>query len=85
MFGRPLCYHLGALDLAETMGHVHHHVRTAGYNTSSLFTAAAVTCIYEYTKGLPRRINQVCTTALIAGLIDQKQLLDETTIRKCLC
>jgi len=67
------------------MGHVHHHVRTAGYNTSSLFTDDVVACIYEYTKGLPRRINQVCTTALIASLIDQKHLLDETTIRKCLC
>jgi hypothetical protein len=26
----------------------------------------------------------VCTTALMAGLIDQKQLLDETTIRKAI-
>lgn len=77
-------YHLGPLDLAETVGYVRHHVRTAGYTASPLFTDDAVARVYEYTKGLPRRINQVCTTALMAGLIDQKQLLDETTIRKAI-
>src|SRR5712692_11685002 len=77
-------YHLGPLDLAETIGYVRHHVRAAGYTTGPLFTDDAVARIYEYTKGLPRRINQVCTTALMAGLIDQKQLLDETTIRKAI-
>jgi type II secretory pathway predicted ATPase ExeA len=77
-------YHLGPLDLAETVGYVRHHVRAAGYTTGPLFTDDAVARIYEYTKGLPRRINQVCTTALMAGLIDQKQLLDETTIRKAI-
>lgn len=77
-------YHLGPLDLAETVGYVRHHVRAAGYTTGPLFTDDAVARIYEYTQGLPRRINQVCTTALMAGLLDQKQLLDETTIRKAL-
>lgn len=82
-------YHLGPLDLAETILHVWHHVRTAGYTAGPLFTGDAVTRIFEFTKGLPRRINQVCTTALMAGLIDQKQLLDEATTlapaRKCRC
>lgn len=77
-------YHLGPLDLAETVGYVRHHVLTAGYTTGPLFTDDAVARIYEYTKGVPRRINQVCTTALMAGLIDQKQFLDETTIRKAM-
>jgi type II secretory pathway predicted ATPase ExeA len=77
-------YHLSPLDLAETIGYVRHHVRAAGYTTGPLFTDDAIARIYEYTKGLPRRINQVCTTALMAGLLDQKQLLDETTIRKAI-
>jgi type II secretory pathway predicted ATPase ExeA len=68
----------------SSRGYVRHHLRAAGYTTGPLFTDDAVTRIYEYTKGLPRRINQVCTTAFMAGLIDQKQLLDEATIRKSL-
>lgn len=77
-------YHLGPLDLQETLGYVRHHVRTAGFTTGPLFTDEAVARIFEYTKGIPRRINQVCTTALMAGLIDQKTVLDESTIRKAI-
>jgi type II secretory pathway predicted ATPase ExeA len=77
-------YHLGPLDLQETLAYVRHHVRVAGFTASPLFTDDAITRIFEYTKGLPRRINQVCTTALMAGLIDQKSLLDESTVRKAI-
>jgi len=77
-------YQLDPLDLAETLAYIRHHVRVAGYLTGPLFTDDAVTRIFEYTKGLPRRINQVCSTALMAGLIDQKTVLDETTVRKAI-
>ena len=77
-------YHLGPLDLQETIGYVRHHVKVAGYNAGQLFTDDAITRIFEYTKGLPRRINQLCHTALMAGLIDNKSTLDESTIRKAI-
>ena len=76
--------HLSPLDLAETIGYVRHHVKIAGYNGSTLFTDDAIQRIYENTKGVPRRINQLCTTALIAGMLDQKQILDESTLRKAI-
>jgi type II secretory pathway predicted ATPase ExeA len=77
-------YHLGPLDLQETIGYIKHQVRIAGYTAGTLFTDDAIQRIFEYTKGIPRRINQVCTTALMAGLIDQKSVLDETTLRKAI-
>ena len=77
-------YHLGPLDLAETIAYVRHHIRVAGYLSGPLFTDDALGRIFEYTKGLPRRINQVCTTALMAGVIDQKSVLDESTVRKAI-
>lgn len=77
-------YHLGPLDLQETIGYIKHQVRIAGYAAGSLFADDAIQRIFEYTKGVPRRINQVCTTALMAGLIDQKTILDETTIRQAI-
>ncbi|MBI5935985.1 MAG: AAA family ATPase [Chloroflexi bacterium] len=77
-------YHLGPLDLQETVGYIKHQVRLAGYTAGTLFTDDAIQRIFEYTKGIPRRINQVCTTALMAGLIDQKSVLDESTLRKAI-
>ena len=77
-------YHLGPLDLQETLGYIKHQVRIAGYTAGTLFTDEAIQRIFEYTKGIPRRINQVCTTALMAGLIDQKSVLDESTLRKAI-
>jgi type II secretory pathway predicted ATPase ExeA len=76
--------HLAPLDLEETVGYIKHQVRTAGYVAGPLFTDEAIQRIFEYTKGLPRRINQVCTTALLAGRIDQKTVVDESTIRKAI-
>jgi general secretion pathway protein A len=76
--------HLAALDLQETVGYIKHQVRIAGYTAGPLFTDDAIQRIFEYTKGIPRRINQVCTTALMAGLIDQKTILEESTIRKAI-
>jgi len=76
--------HLGPLDLQETIGYVKHQAQVAGHKAGTLFTDDALQRIFEYTKGIPRRINQVCTTALMAGLIDQKSVLDESTIRKAI-
>jgi general secretion pathway protein A len=76
--------HLGPLDLAETIGYIRHQVKIAGYPGSTLFTDDAIQRIFEHTKGLPRRINLVCNTALMAGMLDKKQVVDESTVRKAI-
>jgi len=46
--------------------------------------------VFEYTKGLPRRINQVCTMAwlrtlaLMAGAADQRSVIDESSVQKAI-
>lgn len=75
-------YHLHPLDLQNTIAYIKHHVQIAGFQGGNLFTDDAITRIFDYTKGVPRQINLVCTTALLAGMIDKKTILDESTIRK---
>jgi type II secretory pathway predicted ATPase ExeA len=77
-------YHLPPLDLHETIGYVRHHIQVAGFSAGILFTDDAITRVFDYTKGLPRRINQVCTTALMAGAIAQKSVIDETSVRQAI-
>lgn len=77
-------YHLSPLDLQETIAYIRHHLTIAGCRADPLFTDDAFTRIFNYTKGVPRLINRVCTTALMAGLIDRKTVLEESIIRKAI-
>jgi type II secretory pathway predicted ATPase ExeA len=77
-------FHLPALDLPQSMAYVRHNIQFSGYKGGSLFSDDALTRIYEYTKGIPRQINRLCTTALLVGMADQKQILEESSIRKAI-
>jgi type II secretory pathway predicted ATPase ExeA len=75
-------YHLLPLDLQNCIAYIKHHLQLAGQHGVPLFTDDAMTRIFDYTKGVPRQINLVCTTALLAGMIDKKEVIDEAIIRK---
>ncbi len=75
-------YHLRALDLVETGAYIRHQVQMSGYRAGVLFSDGFVAKTYDYTKGIPRQINLVCTHALMAGCAEQKQILDEQVLRQ---
>jgi type II secretory pathway predicted ATPase ExeA len=75
-------YHLRALDLVETGAYIRHQVEMSGYRAGALFSDGFVAKAYDYTKGIPRQINLVCTHALMAGCAEQKQILDELVLRQ---
>ncbi len=74
-------FHLRGLDLTETGAYIRHQVEVAGHR-GTLFSDGFVAKAYDYTKGIPRQINLVCTHALMAGCAEQKQILDETVLRQ---
>jgi type II secretory pathway predicted ATPase ExeA len=59
-------YHLNALDYAHTAAYVAHRLRMAG-RTRPLFTEDAIQLIFDFTRGTPREINNVCDVALLVG------------------
>jgi len=77
-------YHLRPLDLTETGAYIRHQVDVAGYRGQALFSDGFIAKAYDYTKGIPRQINLVCTHALMAGCAEQKQILDEQVLRQVL-
>lgn len=77
-------YHIPPLDLKETIEYINHHLHIAGLLSGSPFSDDALKRIFEYTRGIPRQINRLCTTALISGRLEQKQILDDSTIRKAI-
>jgi type II secretory pathway predicted ATPase ExeA len=59
-------YHLNTLDYAHTTAYVAHRLTMAG-RTTPIFTEEAVKLIYDFTRGTPREINNLCDVALLVG------------------
>jgi general secretion pathway protein A len=61
-----LRYHLKTLDHTHTASYIAHRLRTAGQPTQ-LFTEEAIKLIFDFTRGTPREINNLCDVALLVG------------------
>jgi len=77
-------FQLPPLDLTQSMAYIRHQIAFSGYKAANLFSDDALTRIYDFTKGIPRQINRLCTTALLVGMVDGKQILEESSIRKAI-
>jgi general secretion pathway protein A len=67
-------YHLRPLDEDETKEYIRFRLARAG--GSGIFTASALDKLYDYTQGVPRRINAWCDLALVAGFAEGRHEID---------
>jgi type II secretory pathway predicted ATPase ExeA len=74
-------YQLPTFDLEETAGYIKHHLRVAGFQ-GPLFSDSFISGVYDHTKGVARRINNLCRNALLLGASEGKQILDETDLKR---
>lgn len=76
-------YHLRYLDLEQTAKYIFHRLKTAGMD-KGIFTKEAIEKIYEETKGVPRRINNLCDLSLLVGYSQKLNVIDSKTIIKAI-
>jgi general secretion pathway protein A len=62
-----LRFHLTALSDVETGAYIDHRLEVAGSHGRHIFDADAYPLIYRYTGGVPRLINTLCDTAMLAA------------------
>jgi general secretion pathway protein A len=74
-------YHLKPFDLEETAAYVKHHLRVAG-RQDPLFSDSFLAAVHDHSKGVARKINNLCRTALLLGASEQKPILDETDLKR---
>jgi general secretion pathway protein A len=67
-------FHLNPLDRDETKEYIRFRLARAG--ASGIFTTSALDKLYEYTQGVPRRINAWCDLALVAGFAEGRHEID---------
>src|SRR5206468_6701408 len=74
-----LRYHLNTLDYSNTANYVAYRLKMAG-QLKPLFTEAAIKLIFDFTRGTPREINNLCDVALLVGYSKRASEIDETII-----
>jgi general secretion pathway protein A len=62
-----LRFHLTALTKAETTAYIDHRLEVAGSQGRRIFAEDTYATIYKYTGGVPRLINTLCDTCLMAS------------------
>jgi general secretion pathway protein A len=62
-----LRFHLTALTKAETIAYIDHRLEVAGSQGRRIFEEGTYGTIYKYTGGVPRLINTLCDTCLMAA------------------
>ena len=63
-------YHLHPLDAVETGRYIEARLQHVGWQNDPQFDTGAHAMIFEYTEGLPRRINMFCDRLLLFGYLE---------------
>ncbi len=62
-----LRFHLSALSSAETISYIDHRLEVAGSQGRRIFAEDTYPTIYRYTGGVPRLVNTLCDTSMMAA------------------
>jgi len=68
-------YHLGPLDRTETQSYVEHRLRHVGWRAHPAFDSECFERIFDYSAGVPRRINSLCDRLLLAGFLAERKTI----------
>ena len=70
-----LRFHLTPLSAEDIRGYVNHRLNIAGANGREIFTEDCFPMIFEYTGGVPRLVNTLCETAMMAAFNEDRDLV----------
>ncbi|MFH1478196.1 MAG: AAA family ATPase [Candidatus Omnitrophota bacterium] len=73
-------FHLEGLSKADTEKYVTHRLSVAGLE-NNIFTQEAIDIIYDYSEGLPRKINNACDLALLIGFGQEVKQVDKKLVK----
>ena len=74
------CY-LSSLDMKGTHDYIIHRLAVAK-RTEPIFTEKAISAIFDYSGGIPRRINRLCDMCLLAGFGKRIDRIDEDIVQE---
>ena len=72
--------HLPPLDLPQTAEYISAHIVFAAGSHCDIFTESAISAIFDFSGGLPRKINRIATLSLMHAAQSNKRYVDEHMI-----
>jgi general secretion pathway protein A len=76
-------FHIKPFAAADVQNYIQHRLEVSG-REAPLFTPEACARIAEASKGIPRRINILCNTALVYGFSAESELIDLKLVEEVL-
>ncbi len=72
--------HLGPMDREETRAYVEHRMHKVGWTDKPSFDPAAFDRIFEWTAGIPRRVNLLCNRLLLSIFLGSEMHVDAAAV-----
>jgi len=73
---------LQPLNYKSSCQYIRYRIQTCQLNNEFHFSTLALLLVYWYSKGAPRRINQICDRALLAAYSKRRFFVNALTLRK---
>ncbi|MEX8493959.1 XrtA/PEP-CTERM system-associated ATPase [Sphaerotilus sp.] len=74
--------HLGPLSLEETQAYIEHRLRRVGWTQRPAFGAGAFESLYQWSGGVPRRLNRLANRVLLAAFLDGAEDISADLIQR---
>lgn len=74
--------HLGPLSLEETQAYIEHRLRRVGWTQRPAFGAGAFESLYQWSGGVPRRLNRLANRVLLAAFLDGAENISAELIER---
>jgi len=74
---------LKGLNLSESIEYIKHHMKIAGCSRA-VFEDDAMSLIYEVTRGIPRKINNICSRSLHIAATEEKEIVGKGIVQRVL-
>ena len=72
--------HLVPLTDEECQAYIEYRMQHAGWDGQTLFSAGAYDRIFQFTHGIPRKINTLMDRILLFGFLEELKTLDESAV-----
>ncbi len=73
-------YQLNALNEEETHTYIEHRLSKAGWTGDPVIDDGAISAIYAFTEGVPRRINNLCDRVLLFAYLEERHDIDAAMV-----